>query len=77
MIEQYAEVARLHRLPPEISEIDQRFRQLTLDKERTARWVGFCQGYMLCAGLFSLEELKEHSRNASVFTILSIQHDQH
>lgn len=34
--------------------------------EKAARWVGFAQGVLFATGVYTLDELKEHSRNGSL-----------
>ena len=32
------------------------------DEDKAHRWLGFIQGCLLCKGIFTLEELRSHSR---------------
>lgn len=34
-------------------------------ENKAMRWLGFCQGVLLATGVFTLDELKDHSRRAS------------
>jgi hypothetical protein len=37
-------------------------------ERKAMRWLGFCQGVMVASGVFSLDEVKEHSRRRRVDT---------
>jgi hypothetical protein len=67
LIKMYALEARKRKLPGVISDIDFRYGKLQSPSEdKTMRWLGFCQGFMVCAGVFSLEDVKNHSVQAQL-----------
>jgi hypothetical protein len=62
LIFEYAVNAGQRGLPEVISEVDKRYRLIenpSIDK--TMRWLGFCQGYLVAEGMYSLDDVKEHS----------------
>lgn len=72
MIGQYARVVQNKMDPacpdPELAvlgEIDTRYDALKrpVPVDKTMRWLGFCQGWCVAKGIFSLDQVVEHSRN--------------
>lgn len=59
----YAEVARRAGITDtDITEIDKRYNErLPCDIEKKMRWVGFCQGYLVHAKVFTVGDVRRHS----------------
>jgi len=65
LIEQYTAVFKSQGLPDTASELAQRWPQDGSEK-KAMRWLGFAQGVAYCSGIYTLDELKEHSRRGYV-----------
>ncbi len=67
LIKNYQEIAQAHGLDPVISEIYDRWQKVESPSQAKAmRWLGFCQGYLVSQGVFTLDEVKIHSAVAKV-----------
>ncbi len=66
LIRNYQDVAKQKGLPPIMSEIYDRWQKVESPScSKANRWLGFCQGYLVALGVYTLDEVKLHSQVAS------------
>ncbi len=62
LIKNYQDVAKAKGLPPIISEIYDRWQQVPSPScSKANRWLGFCQGYLVAVGVYTLDEVRIHT----------------
>ena len=67
LIRNYQDVAAAKGLPPIIAHIYDRWCKVESPScSKAMRWLGFCQGYLVAMGVYSLDEVKLHSSLAQV-----------
>lgn len=66
LVREYSKIFKESGLSETASELSDRWPEDGSER-KAMRWLGFAQGVAWHAGVFTLEELKEHSRRGHVF----------